>query len=200
MTEKQNEQIEIPSFNLHDERFQWFAVICQSGMEKKAKEGLLERIKKLNLEDQFGEILIPTKQVDVVDSTGKKRRKETKMTPGYILIQMVINSVNFNAVKNTPRVSGFLGATMSKMPPPIPPMEVDRMINQVQEVTEEKAIENVLFVIGDRVKVVDGPFAGFAGEVDEVRSDKKKLRVLISVFGRPTPVDLDFYMVERTQA
>lgn len=181
-----------------NERFKWYAIITQSGMEKKAKSTLEERVKKLGLQESFGQIVIPSQQVERIDEKGKKKFVEQKMMPGYILIQMEMTEPAFHCVKDTPKISNFIGATQHKMPPPLSDEEVDRVINRAAHVAKEIAARpKATFEKGEKVRVIDGPFTNFVGDVDEVKPDKMKLKLLISVFGRPTPVELEFNKVEK---
>jgi transcriptional antiterminator NusG len=180
------------------ERFKWYAVFTQSGMEKKAKTVLEERIKKYKLVDFFGHIIIPAQMVERIDEKGKKRLVETKMMPGYIFIQMEMTEPAYHCVKETPKVTGFIGANQNKSPPPLADEEVDRVINRAAHVAREQAAKpKAVFEKGERVKVIDGPFTNFVGDVDDVKPEKMKLKLLISVFGRPTPVELEFSKVEK---
>lgn len=177
---------------------QWYAVVTQSNMEKRAKSTLEERIKKKKLENFFGRIIIPTITSEVLDEKGKKKKVENKMMPGYIFIEMEMTDPAYHCVKDTPKVTGFLGATQSRTPPPLTAQEVDRVINRAAIVAKEEAAKpRAIFEKGEKVKVIDGPFTNFVGDVDEVKNEKQKLRLLISVFGRPTPVEIEFSKVER---
>jgi transcriptional antiterminator NusG len=181
-----------------NERFKWYAIITQSGMEKKAKSTLEERIKKMGLAESFGQIVIPSQQVEKIDEKGKKKFVEQKMMPGYILIQMEMTDPAFHCVKDTPKISNFIGASHTKMPPPVSDEEVDRVVNRAAHIAKEVAARpKASFEKGEKVRVIDGPFTNFVGDVDEVKADKMKLRLLISVFGRPTPVELEFIKVEK---
>lgn len=172
----------------------WYVVHTYSGYENKAKKALEERIRMQNLEDDFGDILIPMENV-VEMVKGEKRTSKRKFFPGYILVQMVLNDRTKHLVKNTPKVTGFVGDQLN--PPAVPNHEIERITNQVQEGTAAPT-PKVQFVEGDTVRVIDGPFANFSGSVEEVQADKGKVRVQISIFGRPTPVTLDFMQVEKT--
>ena len=177
---------------------QWYAVVTQSNMEKRAKSTLEERIKKKKLDNFFGRIIIPTITSEVLDEKGKKKKVENKMMPGYIFIEMEMTDPAYHCVKDTPKVTGFLGATQSRTPPPLTAQEVDRVINRAAIVAKEEAAKpKAIFEKGEKVKVIDGPFTNFVGDVDEVKNEKQKLRLLISVFGRPTPVEIEFSKVER---
>jgi transcriptional antiterminator NusG len=172
----------------------WYVVHTFSGFEQKAKAALQERIKTLVKEDLFGEILIPAEKV-VELVKGKKKTSSRKFFPGYILVQMELSDETWHIVKGTPKVTGFVGG--STAPPSVSEEEVKGIAQQM----EEGAIRprpRVVFSIGESIKVIDGPFLDFNGVVEEVRPDKGKLRVLIRIFGRATPVDLDFVQVERS--
>ena len=173
----------------------WYVVHTYSGYENKAKFALEERIKSLGKDAWFGEILVPQEQVIEVRD-GKKRTSTRKFFPGYMLVQMEYNNETYHIVKNTPKVTGFVGGGTNQ-PPQIPDVEVERITNQVAEGTENPK-PMLEFDKGEQLRVVDGPFAGFNGLVDEVRPEKGKLRVMVSIFGRSTPVELDFTQVEKT--
>jgi len=183
-----------------NENMKWYAIITQSGMEKKAKSTLEERIKKMKLAHHFGQIIIPSQQIEKIDDKGKKKFVEQKMMPGYVLIQMEMTDPAFHCVKDTPKISNFIGAALNKMPPPLADEEVDRVINRAAHIAKEVAARpKPVFEKGEKVRVIDGPFTNFVGDVDEVKIDKMKLRLLISVFGRPTPVELEFNKVEKVK-
>lgn len=171
----------------------WYVVHTFSGYEHKAKAALEERIKGFGKQELFGEILVPVEKV-VELVKGKKKTSSRKFFPGYILVQMELNDESWHIVKETPKVTGFVGGGTN--PAPVSEDEVKNITHQM----EEGAIRpkpRILFSVGESVKVVDGPFADFNGVVEEVRPEKGKLRVLISIFGRATPVELDFVQVER---
>lgn len=171
----------------------WYVVHTLSGFEHRAKAALEERIKLLGKQDFFGEILVPTEKV-VELVKGKKKTSSRKFFPGYILVQMVLNDDTWHIVKGTPKVTGFVGGTTS------PPSLSDDEVKGISQQMEEGAVKpkpRVLFSVGESIKVIDGPFVDFNGVVEEVRPDKGKLRVLISIFGRATPVELEFVQVER---
>jgi transcriptional antiterminator NusG len=171
----------------------WYVVHTYSGYEHKAKAALEERIKSLGQGDWFGEILVPTEKV-VELVKGRKKTSTRKFFPGYIIVEMVLNDDTWHVVKGTPKVTGFVGN--SKEPPSISEEEIKEITHQIRE-GAVKAKPKVRFSVGENVKVVDGPFADFNGVVEEVKPEKGKLRVLISIFGRSTPVELDFVQVER---
>jgi transcriptional antiterminator NusG len=172
----------------------WYIVHTQSGFEAKAKTSLLDRIDRAGKKDFFSEILIPVENV-VELVKGQKKSTERKFFPGYILVKMVLNDETWHIVKATPRISGFVGN--ARTPPAVPEEEVARITHQITEGTA-KAKPKYVFKDGDSVRVIDGPFANFNGTVEEVRPEKSKLRVLVSIFGRATPVELDFIQVEKT--
>jgi len=171
----------------------WYIVHTYSGFENKVKKSLDERIKILGQEQFFGEILVPTEQV-VELRKGEKKTSLRKFYPGYILVQMILNEETWHTVRNTAKVTGFVGGEVK--PTAISDEEAARIIHQMEEgVSKPKA--KYSFEEGDEVRVVDGPFNNFQGVVDEIKPDKEKLRVLITVFGRPTPVELDFIQVNK---
>lgn len=173
--------------------YPWYAVHTYSGFEMRVKSSLYERAKQFNLEHKFGNILIP--QETVVELVrGQKKTSRRKFFPGYILVQMDLDDNSWHLVKDTPKVTGFVGD--SRHPSPLSPKEVEGLLHQLQG-GGVKPRPKVHFEEGDAVKVVNGPFAEFNGTVDEVKPDKGKLRVLISIFGRNTPVELDFVQVEK---
>ena len=173
--------------------FKWYIVHTYSGFEKKVKLNLEERIKNAGQEKYFGQILVPTEQV-VELKQGQKRTSSRKFYPGYIMVQMVLTKETWHTVRSTPKVTGFVGGEVN--PTPIPDEEAERIIRQMEEgVSRPKP--KYRFEEGDEVRVIDGPFSSFQGILEEVRPDKEKLRVLITVFGRPTPVELDFIQVNK---
>ena len=172
----------------------WYVVHTFSGFEHKAKAALEDRIKTLGKQDFFGEIIVPAEKV-VELVKGKKKTSSRKFFPGYILAQIELNDETWHIVKGTPKVTGFVGGGLH------PPSVSDEEIKEITRQMEEGAIKprpRVIFSAGENIKVIDGPFSDFNGVVDEVRPDKGKLRVLISIFGRATPVELDFVQVERS--
>ncbi len=171
----------------------WYIVHTYSGFENKVKLNLEERVKTLKQEDYFGQILVPTEQV-VELKKGQKKTSSRKFYPGYIMVQMALNKETWHTVRNTAKVTGFLGG--GSEPYPVPDEEAERIIRQMQEgITKPKP--RYSFEEGDEVRVVDGPFSNFQGTVEEVKQDKEKLRVLITIFGRATPVELDFIQVNK---
>jgi transcriptional antiterminator NusG len=172
---------------------QWYVVHTYSGYEQKAKAALEERIKALGKEDLFGEVLVPAEKV-VELVKGRKKTSSRMFFPGYIFVNMDLNDDTWHIVKSTPKVTGFVGDATK--PEPVPESEVREITDQMAE-GAARPKPKVLFETGENVKVVDGPFADFNGTVEEVKADKGKLRVLISIFGRATPVELDFVQVEK---
>lgn len=176
--------------------FAWYVVHTYSGFENKARMALEERIKSLGKQDWFGEILVPEEEVVERTKTGKTRQTKKRFYPGYMLVEMVLDNETWHIVKNTPKVTGFVGGN-SRRPPRVPPHEVEKVKGQL--VTGTKAPKPQMeFEKGEAVRVVDGPFANFNGVVDEVRPEKGKLRVMVSIFGRATPVELDFLQVQKS--
>ncbi|MBR6026419.1 MAG: transcription termination/antitermination protein NusG [Neisseriaceae bacterium] len=173
---------------------QWYVVQAYSGFEKSVQKSLLERIKRENMEDLFGQILIPTEEV-VDIKNGKRTVSERKFFPGYLLVEMDMSDATWHLVKSTPKVSGFVGGTTTK-PSPIQQKEVDEILQQMQSGVE-KPRPKVEFSIGQNVRVIEGPFADFNGIVEEVNYERNKLRVSVQIFGRETPVELDFVQVEK---
>ncbi|MRH79147.1 transcription termination/antitermination protein NusG [Spiribacter sp. C176] len=172
----------------------WYVVHAYSGFENQVKKALLERISRAGMEDQFGEILVPTEEV-VEMKEGQQRRSERKFFPGYVLVQMEMTDDTWHLVKEVPRVMGFIGASRGK-PKPISPREADQILDRVREGVE-KPRPKVLFEVGEMVRVTDGPFNDFNGAVEEVNYEKSRLRVAVLIFGRSTPVELDFSQVEK---
>ena len=171
----------------------WYIVHTYSGHEAKAKQSLLERAKALGKEDAFDEILIPEESV-VEIVKGEKRTSKRKFFPGYILVRMDLTDETWHIVKDTPKVTGFVGG--GDHPTPIDEDEVARMTKQIKE-GAAKPKPKIFFEEGETVRVINGPFANFSGFVDEVLSDKEKVRVMVQVFGRATPVMLDYTNVEK---
>ena len=172
---------------------QWYIVHTYSGHEQKAMRSLLDRAKTMGMEDQFDEVLIPEETV-VEMVKGEKRTSKRKYFPGYILVRMELNDETWHVVRGTPKITGFVGG--DKTPPPISEEEVARMTEQIKE-GAAKPKPKILFDEGENVRVIDGPFANFSGYVDEVMTEKEKLRVMVHVFGRATPVVLDYTNVEK---
>jgi len=174
--------------------FRWYVVQAFSGYEKSVKRSLEERIVRFDMQPSFGEILVPTEEV-VEMRDGKKRKSERKFFPGYVLVQMEMNDDSWHLVKDAPRVLGFIGGKKDE-PAPITEKEVDSILNRIQEGTD-KPRPKVLFEAGELVRIIDGPFNDFNGVVEEVDYDKSRMRVSVSIFGRSTPVELQFIQVEK---
>ena len=172
----------------------WYVVHAYSNFEKKVKTSLEERIKLNGLDDQFGKILVPTEEV-VEMKEGKKRSSERKFFPGYVLVEMDLNEETWHLVKSVPKVLGFIGGSSDK-PAPITEKEAEFILNRVEEGVD-KPRPKVLFEPGEVVRINDGPFNDFNGVVEEVDYEKNRLRVEVSIFGRSTPVDLEFGQVEK---
>jgi len=171
----------------------WYIVHTYSGQEARAKQSLLERAQTLGFEEKFDEILIPEESVVVIVG-GNKRTSKRKFFPGYILVHMDLNDETWHVVKGTPKITGFVGNATD--PPAVSEEEVERMTQRMKE-GAAKPKPLIRFEDGEAVRVVTGPFANFAGYVDEVMEDKEKLRVMVQVFGRATPVVLDYASVEK---
>ena len=172
----------------------WYVVHAFSGYEKQVMRALLERIELSGFQDKFGEVLVPSEEV-VEMKAGKKRRSERKFFPGYVLVEMELDESTWHLVKETPRVMGFIGGKADK-PAAISDKEANLILQRVQD-SEEAPRPKTLFEPGEMVRVCDGPFNDFNGTVEEVNYDKSKLRVAVSIFGRSTPVELDFTQVEK---
>lgn len=175
-------------------KFKWYVVHTYSGYENRARQGLEERIRQARQEQKFGEILIPTENVVELAKGGQKKTSRRKFFPGYMLVQMELDDDSWHLVKSTPKITGFVGSATS--PPAVPEAEVLRLTQQIDEGTL-KPKPRVQFEEGESVLVIDGPFRTFPGVVDFVNSDKAKVRVLVSIFGRNTSVELDFIQVEK---
>jgi len=172
----------------------WYVVHAYSGMEKSVAKALQERIDREKLQLQFGRILVPTEEVVEVKG-GKKAITERRLYSGYVLVEMEMTDEAWHLVKSTPKVTGFLGGSANR-PSPLPQREVDEILLRMQE-GYEKPKPKVLFEVGEMVRVKDGPFADFNGNVEEVNYDKSRVRVSVTIFGRSTPVDLEFGQVEK---
>lgn len=187
MSETQNTMSEDPQNAL-----KWYVVHTYSGHENRAKLTLLERIKNAGLDDQFGDILIPTESVMEVVK-GQRRTSTRKFYPGYMFVQMALNPRTLHLVKGTPKITGFLGGTN---PTPVPEKDITGIHDAMTE-GRSKPKPKVTFQAGDTVRVIDGPFANFSATVEEVNQEKQKIKVLVSIFGRATPYEVDFDKVEK---
>ena len=171
----------------------WYVVHAYSGFEAKVRESMEEHIALAGMQDQFGDILIPTEEVVEVRE-GRKTRSKRKFFPGYVLVKMVMSDAAWHVVKNTPKVTGFVGT--GNKPVPLRAEEVERIVNQIV-VAAEKPKPKFEFRIGETVRIVDGPFSNFTGQVEEVNEDRSTLKVMVTIFGRATPVELEFLQVEK---
>ena len=172
---------------------QWYIVHTYSGFEERVRENLNQRIEALGMREKFGEIKIPTETL-IEMKGGKKREVQRKFFPGYILIEMDMADDAWHLVKNTPKVTGFVGT--GKKPTPLTPEEVDQILTQVVT-TKEKPKPKHVYEHGEHVRIIDGPFSNFTGVVEEVNVDRSTLKVMVTIFGRSTPVELDFLQVAR---
>ena len=173
----------------------WYVIHAYSGFEKSVQRALIERINRAEMQDMFGQILVPVEEV-VEMKGGQKSISERKFFPGYVLVEMEMDDDSWHLVKSTPRVTGFVGGSGNK-PTPISEREVDKIMTQMQEGVE-KPRPKVLWELGEAVRVKEGPFTDFHGNVEDVNYEKSKLRVSVTIFGRATPVELDFDQVEKT--
>jgi transcriptional antiterminator NusG len=173
----------------------WFVVHAYSGYEKQVKRSLEDRIERADMGDMFGEVLVPTEEV-VEMKGGQKRRSDRKFFPGYVLVEMEMTDDTWHLVKDVPKVMGFIGGTAER-PAPISQKEADAILNRLQEGVD-KPRPKVLFEPGEMVRVVDGPFNDFNGVVEDVDYDKSRLKVAVLIFGRSTPVELEFHQVEKS--
>jgi transcriptional antiterminator NusG len=173
----------------------WYVVHAYSGMEKAVERNIVERIHRTGMQSKFGRILVPTEEV-VEMKNGQKRTTERKFFPGYVLVEMVMDDETWHLVKHTSKVTGFVGGAKNR-PAPISEDDVMKIVNQMQEGTD-KPRHKVEFEVGEYVRVKDGPFTDFNGTVEEVNYEKNKVRVSVTIFGRATPVELEFAQVEKT--
>ena len=171
----------------------WYIVQAYSGFEKKVADSIKDVMAKSSMETNLGEVLVPTHKVTEVKK-GKRTQKQKKYFPGYILVKLDLNKQIYHKIKNLQKVSGFLGP--EGKPVPVSENEVKKIMNQITE-TETNPSAGITFEIGEKVRVCDGPFASFSGLVEEIDEDKSRLKVSVSIFGRPTPVDLEFNQVEK---
>ena len=173
----------------------WYVVHVYSGMEKSIHKAMLERIERAGLQNYFGQVLVPSEEV-IESKGGQKSISERRIFPGYVLVEMELTDETWHVIKNTPRVTGFLGGSGNR-PSPISDKEVAKILSQMEEGVERPR-PKVLFEVGEMVRVKEGPFADFNGNVEEVNYEKSKVRVSVAIFGRSTPVELDFSQVEKT--
>jgi len=174
-----------------DDPSDWFVVHCYSGYEKKVRHNLEQRIETMGMRDMIFDVIIPTQEeVEVKD--GKRRTVERHIFPGYVLVNMILTEESWFVVRNTPGVTGFVG--MGNLPTPLRPEEVAQIIKRMES---DSPMVNVTFKIGERVRIVDGPFNDFRGLVSDIDMERTKVRVMVSFFGRETPVELDFLQVEK---
>ena len=173
---------------------QWYVVHAYSGYENKVRESLLDRIERLGMKDDFGEIMVPAEEV-IEMKGGQERKTQRKFFPGYVLVNMELNDDTWHLVRETPRVMGFIGGTQDR-PSPISQEEADTIMQQLESGTE-KTKPKITFEPGEMVRVIDGPFNDFSGVVEEVNYEKSKVRVAVLIFGRSTPVELEFIQIEK---
>lgn len=172
---------------------EWYIIHTYSGFEAKVKEGLIHRAEALHLQEKIGEILIPTEDVWEMKQ-GKKIKTTKKFFPGYVLVQLDMCDEIWHLVRNTPKVTGFVGS--GTHPVPLPQEEVDKIVNAVA-ISQEQPKPKYVFERGEMVRIIDGPFSSFTGKVEDINEDKSTLKVMVSIFGRATPVELDFLQVEK---
>lgn len=172
----------------------WYAVQAFSGMEKSVKVALEERIARSDVHDQFGDILVPVEEVIEMKS-GVKKITERRLYPGYVLVQMAMSDDSWHLVKSTPRVTAFIGGSAQR-PTPIKDKEVDIILQRIDD-SKSNPVQKLSFEKSESVRVIDGPFKDFSGNVEDINYEKSKLRVSVSIFGRATPVELDFSQVEK---
>jgi transcription termination/antitermination protein NusG len=174
-------------------QMKWYIVNTYSGHENKARLTLLERVRNAGLTDLFGDVLVPTESVMEVVK-GQRRTTTRKFFPGYMFVQMVLDDRTMHLVKNTPKITGFLGGTK---PTPVPDSQITGVQTNMAEGGQKKTKARVTYEVGDTVRVIEGTFANYTATVQEVKPDKQKVKVLVSIFGRATPVELDFTHVEK---
>lgn len=175
-------------------KMRWYVVHVYSGMEKSVRRSLMERIDRMGMSDKFGQILVPTEEVVEIKS-GQRSVTERRFFPGYVLIEMEMTDDTWHLVKDTSKVTGFVGGKSNK-PTPIPAREMDKLLQQMQEGVD-KPRPKVSYEVGELVRIKEGPFADFNGNVEEVNYEKSRLRVSVTIFGRSTPVELEFGQVEK---
>lgn len=174
----------------------WYVVHAYSGYEKRVMNSLKEQIELTGMQDSFGEILVPTEEV-IEMREGKKRRSERKFYPGYVLVEMDMHDASWHLVKDTSRVLGFIGGTKDK-PAPITKKEADAILQRIQDGADGQPTHKTVYEPGEMIRVIDGPFADFNGVVETVDYPKSRLKVAVTIFGRSTPVELEFGQVEKS--
>jgi transcriptional antiterminator NusG len=172
----------------------WYAVQAYSGYEKIVQKGLLERIELSNIKDQFGDVLVPVEEVVELKS-GQKTISERRLYPGYVLVQMDMNDASWHLVRSTPKVTAFIGGSALK-PTPIKDKEVELILRRMDD-SKVNPTQKLTFEVGESIRVIDGPFKDFSGSVQEINYEKNKLRVEVVIFGRATPVELDFGQIQK---
>ena len=173
----------------------WYIVHAYSGMEKAVERNITERINRAGMQNKFGRILVPTEEV-VEMRNGKRKTTERRLFPGYVFVEMVMEDDTWHLVKHTSKVTGFVGGAKNR-PAPISEAEIQKIVDQVQE-GNDKPRHKIEFMVGELVRVKEGPFTDCNGAVDEVKYEKSRLRVSVAIFGRSTPVELEFSQVEKT--
>ena len=173
----------------------WYIVHAYSGMEKAVERNITERINRAGMQNKFGRILVPTEEV-VEMRNGKRKTTERRLFPGYVFVEMVMEDDTWHLVKHTSKVTGFVGGAKNR-PAPISEEEIKKIVDQVQE-GSDKPRHKIEFMVGELVRVKEGPFTDFNGSVEEVNYEKSRLRVSVAIFGRSTPVELEFSQVEKT--
>jgi transcriptional antiterminator NusG len=187
--------VESPAVAPVNPDLRWYVVHAYSGMEKAVERNIIERINRAGMQSKFGRILVPMEEVVEVRN-GQKRTTERKFFPGYVLVEMIMDDDSWHLVKHTNKVTGFVGGAKNR-PAPISEAEVMKIVSQMQEGTE-KPRHKVEFVVGEFVRVKEGPFTDFNGSVEDVNYEKSKVRVSVTIFGRATPVELEFSQIEKT--
>ena len=173
----------------------WYIVHAYSNFEQKVADQIMEQAKNKGLDDRITQVLVPTEQVTEV-VRGRKKVSDKRFFPGYVLVEMMLDDATYHLIKDTPKVTGFLGAEGGKRPTPVSQREIQALLGTVEE-SAERPRPNITYEIGEKVRVNEGPFQSFEGLVEEVDNEKARLKVTVSVFGRSTPVDLDFGAVEK---
>jgi transcriptional antiterminator NusG len=194
MTEESLENTLITTPPAHPD-MRWYVVHAYSGMEKAVERNIVERIQQAGMQSKFGRILVPTEEV-VEMKNGQKKTTERRFFPGYVLVEMIMDDESWHLIKHTNKVTGFVGGARNR-PAPISQEDVLKIVNQMQQGTD-KPRHKVEFMVGEFIRVKDGPFTDFNGTVEEVNYEKNKMRVSVTIFGRATPVELEFGQVEKT--